>query len=122
MNCIAKKRIARRMIGRFKPIDVLIWSSDVANSIQGFLIATRRTSECDVDCQIGGIRINSMPNLFKNLTSEGDKEPIHMKAGDHLTISAHQKHRVEWTMPDAPTIWLAVSYSEIVGKWPSKRD
>lgn len=46
------------------------------------------------------------------LLLEGDEEPIHMTAGDHLTIPSHQKHRVEWTMPDAPTIWLAVFYSE----------
>jgi len=46
------------------------------------------------------------------LLLEGDEESIHMTAGDHLTIPSHQKHRVEWTMPDAPTIWLAVFYSE----------
>ena len=46
------------------------------------------------------------------LLLEGDEEPIHMKAGDHLNIPANQKHRVEWTMSDAATIWLAVFYSE----------
>ena len=45
------------------------------------------------------------------LLFEGDEEPIHIKAGDHLTIPAHQRHRVEWTSPDKPTIWLAVFYS-----------
>ena len=46
------------------------------------------------------------------LLLEGDQEPIHMAAGDHLTIPANQKHRVEWTMPDATTIWLAVFFSD----------
>lgn len=46
------------------------------------------------------------------LLLKANSEPIHMKAGDHLTIPANQKHRVEWTMPNAPTIWLAVFYSE----------
>lgn len=30
--------------------------------------------------------------------------------GDCLHIPAHQKHRVEWTAPDEPTVWLAVFY------------
>ncbi len=44
------------------------------------------------------------------LLIEGDKEPVHLEVGDHLLIPAHQKHRVEWTSPDEPTIWLAVFY------------
>ena len=34
----------------------------------------------------------------------------HLKPGDHLNISAHERHRVEWTSPHEPTIWLAVFY------------
>jgi cupin 2 domain-containing protein len=30
--------------------------------------------------------------------------------GDFVNIPAHTKHRVEWTTPDEPTIWLAVRY------------
>ena len=37
-------------------------------------------------------------------------ELIEMKAGDYLNIPAHMKHRVEWTTPDEPTVWLAVHY------------
>jgi cupin 2 domain-containing protein len=33
---------------------------------------------------------------------------IEMKPGDFVNIPAHKKHRVEWTTPDEPTIWLAV--------------
>lgn len=44
------------------------------------------------------------------LLFEGDAEPIPLKPGDHVTITAHRKHRVEWTLPDEPTVWLAVFY------------
>lgn len=37
-------------------------------------------------------------------------EPLDMSPGDYLNIPAHQRHRVEWTDPDEPTIWLAVHY------------
>lgn len=35
-------------------------------------------------------------------------ELIEMKAGDYVNIPAHMRHRVEWTSPDEPTVWLAV--------------
>ena len=35
----------------------------------------------------------------------GDREFL---PGDHLTIPARTRHRVTWTIPDEPTIWLAV--------------
>lgn len=44
------------------------------------------------------------------LLIEGDTNPRHMKAGDHLTIPPHQRHRVEWTTPHQPTVWLAVFF------------
>jgi cupin 2 domain-containing protein len=33
-----------------------------------------------------------------------------MSPGDYINIPAHEKHRVAWTRPDEPTIWLAVFY------------
>ncbi len=36
---------------------------------------------------------------------------VEMKLGDFINIPAHKKHRVEWTTPDEPTIWLAVRFS-----------
>jgi cupin 2 domain-containing protein len=33
-----------------------------------------------------------------------------MKPGDFINIPAHKKHRVEWTKPGEPTIWLVVHY------------
>ena len=35
---------------------------------------------------------------------------VEMKPGDFVNIPAHTKHRVEWTTPDEPTVWLAVHY------------
>ncbi len=37
---------------------------------------------------------------------------LEMKPGDFLNIPAHKRHRVEWTTPDEPTIWLAVFYRD----------
>lgn len=45
------------------------------------------------------------------LEFDDGSEPVSMSAGDHLLIAARQKHRVAWTTPDEPTIWLAVHYS-----------
>lgn len=44
------------------------------------------------------------------LRFEGE-EPVEMTAGSYLDIPAHQRHRVEWTDPQQPTIWLAIHYS-----------
>lgn len=33
-----------------------------------------------------------------------------MQAGDYVQIPARTPHRVKWTTPDEPTIWLAVHY------------
>ena len=35
---------------------------------------------------------------------------IHLEKGDHLTISAHARHRVSWTDPERVTVWLVVFY------------
>lgn len=35
---------------------------------------------------------------------------VALRPGDHLTIPARCRHRVEWTDPDGPTVWLAVHY------------
>jgi cupin 2 domain-containing protein len=39
---------------------------------------------------------------------EFEDRVLEMEAGDWITIPAHQKHRVAWTTPDEPTVWLAV--------------
>ena len=35
---------------------------------------------------------------------------VEIRAGHSINIPAHHKHRVEWTSPDEPTVWLAVFY------------
>jgi cupin 2 domain-containing protein len=45
------------------------------------------------------------------LRFEGDAAPLEMHPGDHVLIPAHRKHRVEWTTPHEPTVWLALFYS-----------
>jgi len=40
------------------------------------------------------------------------EEPVELKPGDCVNIPAHKRHRVEWTTPDQPTIWLAVHYGD----------
>ena len=35
---------------------------------------------------------------------------VELGPGDHVNIPAHVRHRVEWTDPDQPTVWLAVFY------------
>ena len=42
------------------------------------------------------------------LLFEGCGQAVHLKPGDHVNIPAHKKHRVEWTSPSEPTVWLAV--------------
>lgn len=44
------------------------------------------------------------------LSIEG--QSIELRPGDHINIPARQKHRVEWTTPDEPTVWLAVFYGD----------
>ena len=35
---------------------------------------------------------------------------VEMRPGDSVNIPAHQRHRVEWTTPDEPTVWPTVVY------------
>jgi cupin 2 domain-containing protein len=37
---------------------------------------------------------------------------VGMKPGDFVNIPAFKKHRVDWTTPDEPTVWLGVRYGE----------
>jgi cupin 2 domain-containing protein len=44
------------------------------------------------------------------LQFDDDDKLVEMGPGDYVNIPAHKRHRVEWTTPDAPTVWLAVHY------------
>ena len=41
-----------------------------------------------------------------------ESEPRRLGPGDWLEIAARRRHRVEWTDPNQPTIWLAIFYRE----------
>ena len=41
---------------------------------------------------------------------EDEPDARTLRAGDFVAIAAHRRHRVEWTHPTEPTIWLAVHY------------
>jgi cupin 2 domain-containing protein len=40
---------------------------------------------------------------------------VEMTPGSFLDIPAHRRHRVEWTDPTQPTVWLAVHYDPASG-------
>jgi len=42
---------------------------------------------------------------------EGEAEDRTLDIGDHLLLRAHVRHRVEWTDPAGPTVWLAVFFN-----------
>ena len=39
-----------------------------------------------------------------------DGEAPALGPGDWIDIAPHRRHRVAWTAPDRPTVWLAVFY------------
>ncbi|HLT63178.1 MAG TPA: cupin domain-containing protein [Pseudohongiella sp.] len=45
------------------------------------------------------------------LAIEG-QEDMHLFPGDSVNIPALKKHRVVWTTPQQPTVWLAVFYGD----------
>ena len=44
------------------------------------------------------------------LLIEGESAPRRLGPGDWLLLPAHRRHRVEWTDPDRPTVWLALHH------------
>jgi cupin 2 domain-containing protein len=45
--------------------------------------------------------------------SFADGEAMALGPGDWVDIAPHRRHRVDWTDPDRPTVWLAVFYLAI---------
>ena len=39
---------------------------------------------------------------------DDQEKPHELSAGSYLSIPARRRHRVEWTTPEEPTIWLAI--------------
>lgn len=46
------------------------------------------------------------------LSFEDESEAHRLHAGDWLYIAPHRRHRVESTATDAPTVWLAIHFTE----------
>jgi cupin 2 domain-containing protein len=46
------------------------------------------------------------------LSFESTGEERTLQPGDFVHLPAHARHRVEWTDPHEPTVWLAVHYDE----------
>lgn len=44
------------------------------------------------------------------LQFENEAESRRMMPGDWINIEAHRRHRVNWTDPSQPTVWLAIHY------------
>jgi cupin 2 domain-containing protein len=44
------------------------------------------------------------------LIFEGETEPLVLEPGCYVHIDAHVRHRVAWTDPSVPTVWLAIHY------------
>jgi len=44
------------------------------------------------------------------LKFQGEPEIRVLKSRDYLLIPAHCRHRVEWTDPEPPSVWLALHY------------
>ena len=42
---------------------------------------------------------------FEDEATDRDLQP-----GDYLLIDPHRRHRVEWTDPNKPTVWLAIHF------------
>lgn len=40
----------------------------------------------------------------------GEEAPRRLAPGDWVDIPPHTRHRVAWTDPDRPTVWLALHY------------
>jgi cupin 2 domain-containing protein len=47
---------------------------------------------------------------------EFEDESIDLKPGCFVNIPPHRRHRVAWTDPTQPTIWLAVHYGDVGAK------
>jgi len=45
------------------------------------------------------------------LQFEGEAEAVELGPGDYVLIPAHCRHRVQWTDPRSPTVWLALHFT-----------
>lgn len=53
------------------------------------------------------------------LTIEGEAEDRALGPGDSLFLPAHCRHRVAWTPPGEPTVWLTIFIDTRHQSWPA---
>jgi len=44
------------------------------------------------------------------LRFDDEAEAVELTPGAYVDIAPHRRHRVEWTAPGVPTVWLAIHY------------
>ena len=47
------------------------------------------------------------------LRFEDESEARRLHPGSYIDIAAGRRHRVDWTAPDTPTVWLAIHRSNV---------
>ena len=52
------------------------------------------------------------------LAIENEREERCLQPGDAVLIPAHCRHRVTWTDPAQPTVWLALFFDASIGMMP----
>jgi len=64
----------------------------------------------------GGPEAERIADAYSNGIPSADENTFlihsHRFAQEMQRIPAHKKHRVDWTTPDEPTVWLGVRYGD----------
>lgn len=50
---------------------------------------------------------------WADLLLAGEAQARRLSVGEWINLAPHQRHRVEATAPDQPTVWLAVHYGQV---------
>src|SRR5258708_4556613 len=81
------------------------WSDETCREIY-----QEENCDCTLRCER---LLPSGPHQICSFTPIPPRRPLrHVKVGDFVNIPAFKKHRVDWTTPDEPTVWLGVRYGE----------
>ena len=87
------------------------------DAVEGVLGLERRV--VDPRREVAGVRKGQRQNVVQvvdhllrgaaglAIWGEGERR---LSPGDHIFLPAHLRHRVTWTAPDEPTVWLAVHF------------
>lgn len=93
--------------GEMETIEVILSQPDVCIER---IVSTGQSSPPDFwYCQPRGEWVIVLKGAAR-LQFEGETQCRELNAGDFVNIPARCRHRVAWTAPDVPTVWLAVHY------------